>query len=152
MTGTGDNTQVYGKLVELLKETVPGMFRVAYLRNPDTPGTDQQMARSRDAATQLGLTFLEVQVRAPEQVHAAIASAVAEHADGIAISADTVFSLATHPNPVLTDAIAYHLPTMYSQVTGSVDHGGLMAFSPDFVASQRRAAAYVDKILRGARP
>jgi putative ABC transport system substrate-binding protein len=69
------------------------------------------------------------------------------------ISADTLFgSAAGRDSPVVRDALLSHVPAIYSQVGGYVDEGGLMAYSPDFAASQRRAAAYVDKILKGARP
>jgi putative ABC transport system substrate-binding protein len=153
VTGTGDNTQVYGKLVDLLKEAVPSVSRVVYLRNPNTPGTEQQMARSLAAANQLGLGFLEIQARTVDEIDSGIESAVAAGADGLVVSADTLFGATTAGyEPVINDALMYHLPTIYSQVGGYVEGGGLMAYSPDFVASQRRAATYVDKILKGATP
>jgi putative ABC transport system substrate-binding protein len=152
VTGTGGNTQVYGKLVELLKEAVPRLARVGYLRDPNTPGTEQQMARSQAAANQLGMEFVQIQARTVDETDTAIGSAVAAGADGLVVSADSLFGIGTQDNPVVRDPVIYHLPTMYSQVGGYVDMGGLMAYSPDFVASQRRAAAYVDKILKGARP
>jgi putative ABC transport system substrate-binding protein len=152
VTGTGGNTQVYGKLVELLKEAVPNVTRVGYLRDPTTPGTEQQMARSQTAASQLGLDFLELQARTVDDIDAAISSAASAGANGLVVSADNLFGPSTPDDPVVRDPLMYHLPAIYSQVAGYVDAGGLMAYSPDFVASQRRAAAYVDKILRGARP
>jgi putative ABC transport system substrate-binding protein len=153
VTGTGDNTLVYGKLVELLKEAVPSVKRIGYLRNPNTPGTEQQMARSQGTATQLGLDFSELQARTVDEIDAAISAAAAAGTDGLVVSADTLFGPAEgRGNPVVRDALLSHVPAIYSQVGGYMDEGGLMAFSPDFAASQRRAAAYVDKILKGARP
>jgi putative ABC transport system substrate-binding protein len=151
VTGTGGNTEVYGKLVELLKEAVPSVTHIGYLRNPNTPGTEQQMARSQAAAVQLGLDFVELQARTVDEVDTAIAGAASAGANGLVISADSAFS-AERDDPVVRDALVYHLPAIYSQVGGYFDDGGLMAYSPDFVASQRRAATYVDKILKGARP
>jgi ABC-type uncharacterized transport system substrate-binding protein len=68
VTGTGANLQVYSKLVDLLKQTVPAMTRMGYLRNPTTPRTSQQMTLARAAADQLGLEFIELQARIPEEI------------------------------------------------------------------------------------
>jgi putative ABC transport system substrate-binding protein len=151
VTGTGGNTDVYGKLVELLKETVPSITRIGYLRNPDTPGTEQQMARSQAAAAQLGLDFVELQARGYDEIDAAVSGAAAAGADGLVVSADSAFGEQPGQDRKVTrDPVVYHLPTIYSQVGGYTDDG-LLGYSPDFVASQRRAATYVDKLLRGAR-
>jgi putative tryptophan/tyrosine transport system substrate-binding protein len=153
VTGIGGNIEVYGKLVELLEESFPAIARVGYLRDPTTPGGEPQMARSRAAAAQLGLEFLELQVRSREDVDAAFETAASAHVDGLIVSADTVFGTAAGgASPSVRLPLQHHLPTIYSQVAGYVENGGLMAYSPDFVAAQRRAAAYVDKILRGANP
>jgi putative ABC transport system substrate-binding protein len=151
VTGTGGNTEVYGKLVELLKEAVPSVSRIGYLRNPNTPGTEQQMARSQAAAVQLGLDFVELQARTVDEIDTAISSPAATGINGLVVSADAVFLADTPDAPVVRDPLAARLPTVYSQVEPAIDSGGLMAYSPDFAASQGRAAAYVDKILKGAR-
>lgn len=151
VTGTGGNTEVYGKLVELLKEAVPSVTRIGYLRNPNTPGSEQQMARSRAAAAQLGLEFVELQAQNHDEIDSAFSAAASAGADGLVISADGAFGSTGSEDKVTLDPLVYHLPAIYSQVGGYADDGGLLAYSPDFVASQRRAAAYVDKLLKGAR-
>jgi ABC-type uncharacterized transport system substrate-binding protein len=151
VTGTGGNTEVYGKLVELLKEAVPSVTRIGYLRNPNTPGTEQQMARSQAAALQLGLDFVELQARSYDEIDSAISLAVSAGANGLVVSADSAFGPTAGEDKVARDPVVYHLPAIYSQVGGYADDGGLLAYSPDFVASQRRAATYVDKLLKGAR-
>jgi ABC-type uncharacterized transport system substrate-binding protein len=150
VTGTGEASDVYGKLIELLAEAVPKLSRVAYLRNPLTPGTAEQMARSRAVADTLNLNFIEVQARTPDEIDAAIGTALDAHAEGLVVSADNLFG---EPDwrPVQL-ANAHHLPAIYSQVAGYIDAGGMMAYSADFVASQHRAAAYVAKILKGTNP
>ena len=111
------------------------------------------MARSQAAAIQLGLDFVELQVRTVDGVDIAISTATSSGIDGLVVSADTLFgSAAGRDGPVTRDALLSRVPAIYSQVAEYVDEGGLMAHSPDFAASQRRAAAYVDKILKGARP
>ena len=151
VTGTGANLQVYSKLVDLLKQTVPSMTRVGYLRNPTTPGTDQQMALARGAADQLGLEFVELQARRVEDIDAAFQTAASTATGGLVVSADSLFG-GTSDSRVVTLAQRYRLPVIYSQVQQYVNLGGLMAYSPDFAASQRRAGAYVDKILKGTSP
>jgi putative tryptophan/tyrosine transport system substrate-binding protein len=152
VTGTGGNVEVYGKLVEYLKETVPSISRIGYVRNPDTPGSQQQMALSQAAAAELRLDFLELQVRRRDEVAAALSAAQAAQVNGLVVSADAVFGDGPDSVDVVQLALQYRLPAIYSQVAGYLERGGLLAFSPDFVASHRRAAAYVDKILRGASP
>jgi putative tryptophan/tyrosine transport system substrate-binding protein len=152
VTGTGGNVEVYGKLVEYLKEVVPTLSRVGYLRNPDTPGSQQQMARSQAAAAEVGLEFIELQAHTRDEVDAAFSSAQTARVDGLVVSADSAFAAGHESGDVVALAQQYRLPAIYSQVVGYTDRGGLMAFSPDFVASHRRAAAYVDKILKGASP
>jgi putative ABC transport system substrate-binding protein len=151
VTGTGANLQVYAKLVDLLKQTLPELARVGYLRNPTTPGTAEQMARSQLAAAELGLELLELQAATPDEVDAAFESAVGQRVQAVIVSADGLFGDGSGWR-VTTLPLRHHMPTIYSQVDGYLDQGGLMAYSPDFAASQRRAAAYVAKILKGSRP
>jgi ABC-type uncharacterized transport system substrate-binding protein len=148
VTGVG-GYKLESKAVELFKETIPSMQRLAYLRNPNTPGTVQQMELAQTGASQLRLDFLELQARTLDEIEPAFASAAASHADGLMISADTLFN-AGSADVNVNFPLRYHLPTFYTQVPGYIEGGGLMGFSPDFVATHRRAAAYVDKLLKGA--
>lgn len=151
VTGTGANLETYAKLIDLLKAAVPSLVRVGYLRNPTTPGTQTQMARARDAAAALGLEFVELAASAPADIERAFDEALSDHVDGVVVSADNAFGGAPGL-PITNIPLRYRLPTIYSQVEVYLDEGGLMAYSPDFAAAQRRAAVYVDRILRGARP
>jgi ABC transporter substrate binding protein len=140
VTGTGANTEVYGKLVELLKEAVPTVTRIGYLRNPNTPGTEQQMVRSQAAAAQLGLALVELQARSYHEIDSATSAAASAGADGMVVSADSAFSPTTgDDNKVTRDSVVYHLPAIYSQMGGYTDDGSLLAYW-----SQRRAATYVE--------
>jgi putative tryptophan/tyrosine transport system substrate-binding protein len=152
VTGIEGKDEVYGKLVELLKSMVPSLARVAYLRNPSTPGTARPMGFSQAAADQLGLQLIEVQVRTAEEVGAAFAAALNAGVDGLVVAADSAFDNVNPDSPMFALPLALRLPTIYSQVDGWVPNGGLMAYSPDVVATHRRAATYVDKILKGAHP
>jgi putative ABC transport system substrate-binding protein len=151
VTGVG-GYRLDGKAVDLFKQAVPSMVRLAYLRNPDTPGTLPQMALAKDAALQLNIEFLELQARSPADIGPAFDSAVQAGADALMVSADTIFSRGLPDAPVVQLPLQLHLPTFYTQVAAYIAAGGLMGFSPDFVATHRRAAAYVDKILKGADP
>jgi putative ABC transport system substrate-binding protein len=148
VTGTGSNSRASTKLVELLKETVPTLSRVAYLFNPTTPGTAPQMAQVQDVAHALGLDFIQLAATTGDDIEPALQSAVVAHADGLVVATDVVFN-----DPRATSLPQqYGLPAIYSSTVGYVDHGGLMGYSQDVVASIRRSATYVDKILKGASP
>ena len=150
VTGLGGNPDIaYGKLVELLKDMVPSITRLAYLHNPSTPGSAGKMEVSQTAAGQLGLEFIELQAANPPEMEAAFASAASVGANGLVVESDAAFSINT---PIMDLSLRYGLPTIYSQIEGYVDYGGLMAYSPDVVATHRRAANYVDKILKGVSP
>ena len=114
--------------------------------------TARPMGFSQAAADQLGLQFIEVQVRTAEEVGAAFAAAVTAGVDGLVVAADSAFDNVNPDSPMFALPLALRLPTIYSQVDGWVPNGGLMAYSPDVVATHRRAATYVDKILKGAHP
>jgi putative ABC transport system substrate-binding protein len=151
LTGTGSTQAVYAKYVELLKDIVPGLSRVGYLRNPTVPGTAEQMAQASASARALGIEFLELPVLTPDDINAAFDTATSAHVEALIVSIDNLFAVPSNYR-VVDLAAQYRLPAMYSQTTNFIERGGLMAYSPDFVASQRRAAAYVDKILKGANP
>jgi putative ABC transport system substrate-binding protein len=150
VTGTGGNKEQYGKLVDLLKETVPSIRRIGYLRNPATGGTTEQMGLARDVAQKLGLDFIELQATTTDGIDTAMAGAASAGVEGLVISADTLIG-DTSGYRVVDLALVYRLPTIFSQAANYVQRGGLLGYSPDFAASHRRAAAYVDKLLNGAR-
>jgi putative ABC transport system substrate-binding protein len=151
VTGTGANTEQYGKLVDLLKAVLPTMTRMAYLRNATTPGTEQQMALSQDVARKLGVDFLELQARTPDDIDVAIARAASDAVDGLVVSADTLIGDASGYRAIPL-ALQYHLPGIFSITSPYIDRGAFMGYSADFFESHRRAAILVDKILKGASP
>jgi putative ABC transport system substrate-binding protein len=151
VTGSGTSKEQYGKLVDLLKQTVPSIVRIGYLRNPATGGTTEQMALARDVAQKLGLDFIELQATTADEIDTALARAVSASVQGLVISADTLIGDASGYR-VVDLALKYRLPTIFSQAANYVQRGGLLGYSPDFAASHRRAAAYVDKLLNGASP
>jgi len=146
VTGTGANRDVYAKLVEILKDVVPSMTRIGYLRDPSVPGSIPQMQLSKTSAEQLGLEFAELEASNASEIEAAFQTAAGSGIQGVVVSA------ATGSDVIGPIALRYRLPTIASQVQNGVDRGTLLGYSPDFAASQRRAAAYVDKILKGASP
>jgi putative ABC transport system substrate-binding protein len=138
-----------GKRLELLKETVPGLARVAVLANPSGPGVVLQVEGTRDAAQVLGLRLQSLEVRRPDELASAFDAAAQEHAEAMTIIGDSVL----HANVAgLADLAAQHrLPAVFPG-REFVEAGGLLAYGPNQAAQFRRAAYYVDRILKGTKP
>jgi putative ABC transport system substrate-binding protein len=136
------------KWLELLKEVAPMARQVAMLWNPDNPGTANQSNQMQQAAPALGLDLIALSVR-PEDVQNSLAAVGAAAFDGLVMTDDTLL------NPLIPRLIALtaerRLPAIYP-FSDSVEQGGLMSYSADFFKLWRRAARYVDLILKGARP
>jgi len=137
-----------GKYVELLREAVPSVTRVAVLitRQPVTGVLEEMQDKARTLNVALPApTFLH----APDEFDAAFARVKRERAGGLVFPSDGV----TDPQrrQLVSLAAKYRLPAIYPQ-REYVEAGGLMAYGPNAADLHRRAAAYVDKILRGARP
>jgi putative ABC transport system substrate-binding protein len=138
-----------GKRLELLKDTVPGMARVAVLWNPVEPSAVRQLRDTEDAARGLGLQVHALEVRGLDEFEGAFAAARTGRADGLIVLA--------FPGPAeyrtrLVDLAAQsRLPTIYWQ-RAFVEAGGLMSYAASEHDLSRRAAAYVDRILKGAKP
>jgi putative ABC transport system substrate-binding protein len=154
VTGTTLATsQLWGKRLELLKETLPSLVRVAVLVNPDwSPATMQQLLTQRQTdAARLGLQLQFVPARAPGDFPGAFDAMVREGAQALVVPTDPMFSGAANI-PVIADlALRHRLPGMYDQRQYATA-GGLMTYGPNFEAIWRRTADYVDRILKGARP
>ncbi|HEY3068215.1 MAG TPA: ABC transporter substrate-binding protein [Methylomirabilota bacterium] len=138
--------ELEAKSLQLLAEAVPGLAHVAMLLNPDNPLHDVKDAEA--AAKAVGLQHVIVQARTPDEFPAAFAAIVNAHAGAVDIWGDPVF--VRHSTAIVGLAMASRLPTMF-KVRSDVAAGGLMAYGPDFNDLYRRAATYVDKILRGAK-
>ena len=143
-----------GKRLELLKEAVPQSTRIAVLWNPVGPGyaSRQSLLQNLTAAARaLGLQLHVVEVRHADELETTFAALPQARADVLLVMEDAlVFS--TRLGRRLTDLAATgRLPAMYSW-REHVDAGGLMAYGPSLQETYRRAATYVDKILKGAKP
>jgi putative ABC transport system substrate-binding protein len=146
---TGFGGELAGKRLEILKETVPRFTRVGVITGAG-PGSDIQLKAIKDAASALGLKVIETgSARDHETLLNAFQFAVREHVDGIiTISGPVVFA---QRNNIILLAANYKLLAIYPQKE-FVEEGGLMSYGNDFRENYQRAAVYVDKILRGAKP
>jgi putative ABC transport system substrate-binding protein len=137
------------KWPELLKEIAPSLKRAAVIWDPSiTPGIGQ-FAVIQSVAPSIG-----IDVR-PISVHSDIESAIAAFArvpnSGLIVTASAAAATATRSESIITLAARYKLPTI-SPFTSFVTGGGLMSYGADFVEQYRRAAGYVDRILKGEKP
>jgi ABC-type uncharacterized transport system substrate-binding protein len=137
--------ELAAKSFQLLTELVPGLSRIAVLLNPDNPLHDVKDAEA--AAKLAGVQVIVARARKPEEFPAAFAMMVKAQVRALDIWEDPVFS--GHRATLVDLAMRSRLPSMFKSST-DVAAGGLMAYGPDFVDLHRRAASYVDKILKGA--
>jgi len=137
------------KQFEILKELLPNAQRIAVLANPANHDHRLTLPREVPMAAQLGLHIDVMEVRAPEELAAAVGKAKALRAEGVLVLGDAI--LTTPPNRA-PDLLAHAaLPALYSN-RSSAQAGGLVSYIPDMIAIARRHAQYVDQILRGASP
>ena len=141
-------TDLMGKRLEVLKETLPKMSRVGHIRHPD-PATYGDLAAVEAAAGTMGLSFQSAEVREPEDIVKAFTSFNRARVDAIIVHADPVTW--THRKQIANLALQRRVPTMFS-LKEYVEVGGLMSYGSNIVELSRRAAGYVDKILRGSNP
>jgi putative ABC transport system substrate-binding protein len=140
---------IFGKQLQLLKETIPHASRVAFLSNPADPSIALQKREVEAAARTLGIRLQHAESRGPEEFDAAFAAMARERADAILVGSEATF-LVTRAR-IAELALKGRLPTMLSY-RESVEAGGLMAYAVNMSDFIGRAASYVDKILKGAKP
>jgi putative ABC transport system substrate-binding protein len=141
--------ELTGKLLELLKQAVPRTSRVAVLWNPAN-GVHPGYLRDAEAAARfLGVTLQSVAIRGSQEFERALGRAHREHADALLLLLDPLFT--ANLRLIADLATKSRLPTIYG-LRQLVDAGGLMAYGPSLAQMNRRAAGYVDRILKGARP
>ncbi len=139
-----------GKLLQLLKEIVPRLSRVAILWHSDTPAAARiYEIATREAAQRLGVGLRLVGVRGDGDFEAAFATIAGERPDALLVAADP--RVLFHRKRI-TDFGAKHGLPVISSIRSVVDDGGLMSYGPDVTDMLRGLAAYVDKILKGAKP
>jgi len=141
--------EIIGKNLELLKEAAPRVSRVAFLWNPIPPGAGTYKNAVESAARSLGVTFQSVEVRGRNEFEGAFAAMVRERANGIVVATDPVI-LGPRSEVVLL-AARKRLPAVYG-LREFPEAGGFMSYGPNVADQFRRAAVYVDKILKGAKP
>ena len=142
-------SQLSGKRLELLKEIVPGLSRVAVFWNPPNPAYGPVLKELEAAAKALVIGLQRLEVRVPGDFEGALQVAISQRADALIMPADP---LTTNQAGIVADlALKYGLPSIMD-IKEMVAAGGLLALGPNLVDSYRRAATHVDKILKGAKP
>jgi len=136
------------KRLELVQEVVPGLRRLAILGNVGNPGAVLEMGEVQAAARTLALEVVTLEIRRAEDIGPAFEGAKGR-ADALYVAADPLAN--SNRVRINTLALAARLPTMQG-VREYVEAGGLMSYGPNIADGYRRAADYVDKILRGAKP
>ena len=138
-----------GKRLELLKQALPGVKRVAILWNPANPAMADPMQDVQSSARLLGMTLVVVEARTPGELDAALSAIQAANVDAMYVIGDPV--LGFERQRIVDFASKNRLPGIYFWREFARD-GGLMSFGTSLTATYRRAATYVDKILKGAQP
>jgi putative ABC transport system substrate-binding protein len=150
ITGLGDPAaELSAKRLELLKDIVPKLSRVALLWNSGDGGMTLRARAVQGAARTLGVTVRPLAVQGPEDFEQAFAAMLQERPGALLVVADLLTIM--HRKRIVEFATQHRVPTMWES-RGFVDGGGLISYGENSDDRERRAAAYVDKILRGARP
>jgi putative ABC transport system substrate-binding protein len=145
---TSIESTLAGKRLEFLKETVPKLSRVAVLWNPKNQASEQSWKESQLSARELGLQLYSMEISSADQFEIAFKEATKAGSTAVA---GTLFALANSNQKQIADlAIRNRLPSIYAR-GDYVASGGLMSYGADLFEPYRRAAVYVDKILKGAK-
>jgi len=142
-------TELSAKRLQLLKEAIPRVARVAVLWNPDTPWHPKVIEELKLVAPPLSIELKFVGMRQPEQFGPAFSAVSRARAQALYALEDVLFT--THRRALLKLASKDRLPTIYGH-RSLVAEGGLMSYGPNYEDLYRRSVGYVDKILKGARP
>ena len=145
----GVGPDIFGKDMELLREILPELRHVAVLSNPAGPNHAPMISNVKSAARTLGVELLLLEASEPGEFDGAFAAMANERVGALFVFGDPM--LGVHRARLADLAVQYRLPSMHTN-RPHVEAGGLMCYGPSFSDLWRRAAAYVDKILKGARP
>jgi putative ABC transport system substrate-binding protein len=137
-----------GKRLELLKELLPKVTRVGFIWDSDNPGMRLRFKAAQAAAAGLGITVQSLDVRSPNDLTTAFAAATREHADALVLPA----SANRYVKQIADFAAKNRLPWTCDTLEFVERAGCIMSYGPSYPDLQRRAAAYVDRILKGAKP
>jgi putative ABC transport system substrate-binding protein len=138
-----------GKWLELLKEIAPGVTRAAILRDTSIAAGIGQFAIIQSVAPSVGVDVTPIDLRDAAEIEPAVTAFAQSANGGLILTASP--SSAVHRNLIITLAARYKLPAVYVERT-YVAAGGLVSYGPNFADQYRRAAGYVDRILKGAKP
>jgi putative ABC transport system substrate-binding protein len=138
-----------GKWLELLKQIVPGVTRVAVLQDPTLPAGLGQLGAIQTAAPSFGVELRPVDVRDAGEIERAVGAFARSSNGGLIVTASGLANV--HRDLIIALAARHKLPAVYYE-RFFVAAGGLVSYGPDYVDQYRRAAGYVDRILKGEKP
>ena len=141
--------ELFGKRLQLLREIAPKVSRVAVLWFPESPVEVVAFRDMLAAAAAAGLEIQSIEMRTPDNYAAAFTAATGSRADALYINAHALHT--KNRQLIAGFALKNRLPSMYEERL-FVDAGGLLSYAPSFIELFRRAATYVDRILKGAKP
>jgi putative tryptophan/tyrosine transport system substrate-binding protein len=141
--------EISGKQLELLKEVVPRLSRVAVLGSSTTPGNAQSLKETELAAGALAVQLQYLDVRDPKDIETVFRAAGKGRADSVLVLAGSVVN--SHRTQIAELAVKGRLPAIYFR-SEFVEDGGLMSYATNITDLDRRAAIYVDRILKGTKP
>jgi len=150
LTGTSTiNSELTPKRLELLKESVKNLSRAGFLHNPADASNLVSLKQLQSSARAAGVKLFPTEVRNLDDFVPAFSAMTRKNIDGLMVAAGTLTS--TYRKRIVELASKSRLPTMYGE-SGFVEIGGLMSYAANFPDQYRRAAVYIDKILKGAKP
>jgi putative tryptophan/tyrosine transport system substrate-binding protein len=145
----GPGPELFGKDLELVRELIPGLRHVAVLSNSVGPNHGLMISNVNAAAQSLGVSLLLLDVHGPDEFDGAFVAMARERVGALFVYGDPMFSV--HRVRLAELAAQNRLPTIHTNRL-HVEAGGLMCYGPSFSDLWRRAASYVDKLLKGAKP
>jgi putative tryptophan/tyrosine transport system substrate-binding protein len=143
------HTELSGKRLEMLVQALPTARRIALLANPANPATPVMRRETEARASAIGVQILPLEASDPERLADVLAAAAQKHPDALVVLGDPMFF--ANRRPLLAAAARHRLPAIW-EWREFVEAGGLMAYGPRVDDLHRRAATYVDRVLRGAKP
>jgi putative tryptophan/tyrosine transport system substrate-binding protein len=147
LTSTG--SELIGKRLEVLKEIIPKLSRVGFLWSPTSPVAADNLKETQPVARSLRVEILSLEVKRPDDIEMAFQAATNKRAEALLVDGSGFFT--ANQKQIINLGIKHRLPVMVPN-TRSVEAGGLMTYAGDRAEQYRRAADYVDKILKGAKP
>src|SRR5262249_25943642 len=141
--------ELTGKRLELLKEAFPKISRVALVFNPEGQAATQGYERLKAIAQSLKISVVPLEIRKPNEIDRAFAAIPKSRVDALLLESDPIFNI--NRQKVITLTAENRLPAMYPERRWAED-GGMMAYGTDLIEVASRAAMFVDKILKGAKP